>query len=248
MLKEALDRLLKLSRAGTEVIKVNDLPYSVNNGNGGFAIVNPPMTPAIEVQTLSGLLGLITSGVNGHDGAKLEKDYFLHVVDHDTVNLVALASNEFGQREIVATADAPNVEEYPFGQYVAPEIFAIYLQSRFEPTDDLLVLQSVIGRLTSETVATSADDGITQTVALKKGAALKTEVTLKPRVTLAPFRTFAEIEQQPRSEFIFRLKQFEAEQPPKLALFEADGGAWKVDAMRYIREHLTDQTKVKVVA
>lgn len=51
-------------------------------------------------------------------------------------------------------------------------------------------------------------------------------------VYLAPYRTFAEIE-QPVSKFVFRM-----ESGPKAALFEADGGAWKNEAILKIKEYL----------
>jgi hypothetical protein len=51
-------------------------------------------------------------------------------------------------------------------------------------------------------------------------------------VVLAPYRTFVEVT-QPESDFVFRMQN-----GPRCALFEADGGAWKLTAMRHIKEYL----------
>jgi hypothetical protein len=53
-------------------------------------------------------------------------------------------------------------------------------------------------------------------------------------VVLAPFRTFPEIK-QPESKFIFRMQS-----GPRAALYEADGGAWRNEAMSGIKEYLQD--------
>ena len=54
-------------------------------------------------------------------------------------------------------------------------------------------------------------------------------------VTLRPYRTFTEVT-QPESEFVFRMK--DDSMSVYCALFEADGGAWKREAMKNIKEHL----------
>lgn len=67
-------------------------------------------------------------------------------------------------------------------------------------------------------------------------------------VTLAPYRTFVEVK-QPESKFVFRMRK--SEEGPQAALFEADGGAWKIEAMQRVKEFLEDKlvgTGVKVIA
>lgn len=65
-------------------------------------------------------------------------------------------------------------------------------------------------------------------------------------VTLRPYRTFSEVE-QPSSEFIFRINQL-----ANMALFEADGGKWRLDAINnianYLKEELADQTNITILA
>lgn len=61
---------------------------------------------------------------------------------------------------------------------------------------------------------------------------------VKPIVKLKPYRTFSEVE-QPESEFLVRLSD-----GGRVALYEADGGAWKLQARRnvadYLKENLAD--------
>ena len=62
-------------------------------------------------------------------------------------------------------------------------------------------------------------------------------------VTLKPFRTFREIE-QPESEFILR---YQNRNGIEAALFEGDGGCWKLDAILRIKEWLSDKTEIPVI-
>lgn len=55
-------------------------------------------------------------------------------------------------------------------------------------------------------------------------------------VKLTPYRTFLEVK-QPASDFIFRMKQDKYD-GIVCAIFEADGGAWKMEAAHRIKEYL----------
>lgn len=52
---------------------------------------------------------------------------------------------------------------------------------------------------------------------------------------LQPYRTFLEVE-QPASDFLLRL-----DKEGRPALYEADGGAWKLEAKRNIAAYLCEQ-------
>ncbi|MDL2276354.1 hypothetical protein LJC02_01750, partial [Breznakia sp. OttesenSCG-928-G09] len=60
-----------------------------------------------------------------------------------------------------------------------------------------------------------------------------------PIFKVAPFRTFAEVE-QPNSRFLLRVRE-----GGEMALFEADGGAWKLEAQNnvstFIRKELEQE-------
>lgn len=127
------------------------------------------------------------------------------------------------------------VAEFPWGNFIDPDKFIIMAQSRFVETEDLAKIRSIVGNVKSEEVVQFSDDGISQQVTAKSGIARVENVVIPPRVKLAPYRTFIEIE-QPESEFVFRAKKGDG--LPYFALFEADGGAWRVDAMKRIKTFL----------
>jgi hypothetical protein len=111
------------------------------------------------------------------------------------------------------------------------------LQSCFEKTDDLDKILALVGTIKEENVRTTGDDGISQRVVAKTGIARVEEVDVPNPVTLVPFRTFVEVP-QPASKFIFRMQD-----GPKAALFEADAGAWKMQAMAGIKKFLKENIK-----
>ena len=79
-----------------------------------------------------------------------------------------------------------------------------------------------------------ADDGVSQTVQAKKGIASVENVVLPNPVTLRPYRTFVEVE-QPASKFVFRARDDDG---MEFMLVEADGGAWRGEAMKNIKTFL----------
>jgi hypothetical protein len=58
------------------------------------------------------------------------------------------------------------------------------------------------------------------------------EIPIPNPVKLSPFRTFIEVE-QPESLFVLRGRK-----GPQWALFEADGGLWKIKAIQNIKNWL----------
>ena len=83
---------------------------------------------------------------------------------------------------------------------------------------------------------------------MKQGARGKVDDIVPNPCRLRPIRTFTEVE-QPASLFVFRLEQGSNETVTG-ALFEADGGAWKLEAMSNIKRYLDEELKetgVKVI-
>ena len=74
---------------------------------------------------------------------------------------------------------------------------------------------------------------------MKTGIASKGEAIVPNPVILQPYRTFVEVP-QPYSQYIFRMKQDKYD-GIQCALFEADGGAWKIEAMKEIKAYLEEQ-------
>ena len=83
----------------------------------------------------------------------------------------------------------------------------------------------------------TADDGVSQKVTINKGVVTAEDVTIKNPVYLVPLRTFYEVE-QPASPFVLRFNE-----GADVALFEGDGGAWKLKAVKNIKDWLDNQLK-----
>lgn len=207
-------------------------------------------TPRAESITVHSLLGFCTYINDGFDG--LAKDDVMVVV-YDT-DYVALVSKLFGkdkQRESVIDATLCNVEKFPFGKFMTQEEFAIKFRSLFVPSEknDTNYVLSFVSKLYGGTSVTTEDDGITQQVGVSRGMSGKfaARESAKPIVKLAPYRTFREIE-QPESEFLLRMR-LDSDNIPLVALFEADGGAWRITAMRRIAEYIAKACPdVKIIA
>src|SRR3712207_352563 len=118
------------------------------------------------------------------------------------------------------------------GNYYGTEEFNILLQSAFVQNEDRDILLKVVGNIKEEVIKSVGDDGISQAATIKTGVATMGDVIIPNPVSLIPRRTFNEVE-PPESQFIFRMKD-----GPRCALFEADGGAWKNEAMKNIKEYL----------
>ena len=66
------------------------------------------------------------------------------------------------------------------------------------------------------------------------GVAAKADAIVPNPVQLRPYRTFQEVE-QPVSQFVFRIGD---RGTPEFKLVEAEGGIWKTEAVRKIKDYL----------
>lgn len=189
--------------------------------------ISPPKVTALKISTLGSLVELCTDKFEGFDVAK----HVIHVVSEKQVQVVTLESNVWKEREILIDCVLTETTGIEFGSFHSQEKFIIALLSSLSSTGDRDELAKLAGNATAETVTTAVDDGVTQMVSMREGASLQDTKAVKGLVLLAPWRTFRDIE-QPTSTFLFRVKK-EGDMP-KFALFEADGGAWKLEAVENI--------------
>lgn len=131
-----------------------------------------------------------------------------------------------------AVSDVPSIS---VNQYMSQERAVIELQSLYAVTPDRDYLLALLSHIDVNQGVSSVDNGISQEVSVRTGAVLKEQQTVQPIVHLQPYRTFLEVE-QPASDFLLRL-----DKDGHLALFEADGGAWKLEAKRNIAAYLGEQ-------
>ncbi|MDO5547217.1 MAG: hypothetical protein Q4F79_01885 [Eubacteriales bacterium] len=188
-----------------------------------------PKARGIELTTLSSLIEYIKSGVD-----KMQGDMIVHVKTPQKVALYSSLDDE-RTREYVIEVNA-ELPTFPFGRYLGHEEFCIGLQSKFLKNNDRELLLKFAGTVEAGTIANYGDDGVTQKATVKTGVASKSDAVVPSPVSLQAYRTFVEIE-QPECQYIFRMRQ-DRDQGIECALFEADGGAWKLQAMQSIKEYL----------
>jgi hypothetical protein len=235
MIKEAIDRILGL--APPTIHTVGNLEYTDKK----LDLLYPPGAKAVECSTLQGLVDLFTEDL---DAVKPD-EVLVHITSPTTVELISKDSDEHGRRRVWAEATYPGCESFKFGTWHNPENFVISAQQGFQRVKvenddgtfalDLDYMLQIASKITAENSTAHEDDGFAQRVAVKQGIALKAETILKPMVNLAPYRTFAEIDQV-LSQFVFRARI--GGESVQLALFEGDGGRWKLGAVAAIKAWL----------
>lgn len=228
--KEALEYLVNLGVKADPLVDVDERPYSVQEL---YPIKDIGPKP-LEFNFLDSLITYLQTGT---DIICRKNHLIIEIKSPTEIFLHTEIVGHFNQRftPVICTA---LVNPFPWGRFLDPEEFIIMAQSRFSETDDLAKVRAIVGNVKSEEVLQFSDDGISQQVTAKSGIARVENVVIPPRVKLAPYRTFIEIE-QPISEFVFRAKK--AEGLPYFALFEADGGAWRIEAMRRLKMYLETQ-------
>lgn len=232
MIKEAIEQVLSLAPPNLSVF--GELQYSDKR----LDLITPPAPLPVECSTLQGFADLYLSGI---DGVK-SNEVLVQVTDPSSVDLISKNSDKFGRRRVWVRAEYPEMEGFKFNQWHKPESFIISVQQHFQRVKiengdgsfapDLDYVLGIASKVTAENSISHDDDGFAQRVAVKQGVALKAETVLKPTVQLAPYRTFSEIDQV-ISQFVFRAKISEGD--VLLALFDGDGGRWKLGAVAGIK-------------
>jgi hypothetical protein len=230
MIKEALEYLVDLGETADPIIRVDEKTYSTKQ----LTPVKEVFPAAMELNFLDSLVTYIKENTDC-----LRPDYDL-IVEIESPTGIALHTELIGSfnQRFTPVRCVALVNPFPWDKFIDPDNFIIMAQSRFVETEDLAKIRAIVGNVKSEEVISFSDDGISQQVTAKSGIARVENVVIPPRVKLAPYRTFIEIE-QPTSEFVFRARK--AGELPHFALFEADGGAWRIEAMKRIKAYLEEQ-------
>ena len=122
----------------------------------------------------------------------------------------------------------------------------IALRSQFRPSEDRDYLLEMLASVSSQATVKSEDNGLGQQVSVNKGICNVQMQPIKSIVRLRPYRTFQEVE-QPESEFLVRLS-VDSEGGVRVALHEADGGMWRLDARRNIALYLAQALENEIDA
>lgn len=211
-------------------------------------LVRVPAAPepkALVVHTLSGLRDYVAANRDELELANL----VVHVEGPERVSLLSRLEGEHHQRFAYLTASSINrfaaVPAFQFGRFLAIADVTIALMALFGDSQQRATLLQILGTVKVEEGVQQEDDGVTQRVTAKRGIRLVSEVPVPSPIVLRPFRTFPELD-QPESPFVVRLHERGA--GVEVALFEADGGAWKLAAITgaaaWLRENLPPELAV----
>lgn len=225
MIKQALEYIVGLSKANVQ--EVNGSKYSDKQ----LSRINEDLrAEKINLFTLKSLVDYIKSNTD-----KIKGKLLVHVVSPSEVELISELDGD-RKRETLAyvTASLPRIR---LNEFIDQEAFIIMMQSMFVPNDDKALVMQVAGGVIENTVAEYGDDGVSQKATIRSGLANNMDVEVPNPVELIPFRTFQEV-QQVESSFVFRMR---SERGITCALYDADGGAWKIDAVMRIKEYLQEE-------
>lgn len=191
-----------------------------------------PFPSTMRFFTLDGVVDYIENNTehlipDEENGERL----ILQVEDHKTVRLLSQPDKYSKRRHVIAECVA-HAPEITYSRYMDVESFNTMLLSMFIPTESRETLFAVVKSLTKEQNCNTTDDGVSQVVTVKQGVSMASNVIFKNPVPLKPMRTFTEVD-QPESNFTMRI-----DEDARAALFEADGGAWKNDAVANIKSYL----------
>ena len=232
MIAEAITKILTLGEA--QVLKIEDREYS----NKQLYPIREDGPAPLLISTLTGIVDYLKKNVDKFSAEEL----LIHVASPTEVTLMSILLAPWGDRHRYVKV-VPDFKVFPFGQYQEVESFIIGLQSQFVQDEMTAEILKLVGNLKDENVMNIGDDGKSQQVTVRSGISSVAVANVPNPVELAPFRTFREIA-QPSSRFVLRMKQ-----GGMCALFEADGGAWKNEAVIRIKKFLEEAVPdVSVIA
>lgn len=218
-IKDALEYAVELAGNEQKIIQDDEGKEFYDRNKFSLSELNPKKYPdALKVRTLTGLINYLTED-HTIDGLSDEK-LIIHVKDPESVVMYTELDEE-QQRKTFMIAEA-QLPSFDYGRFHSVEQFNIKLQSIFIKTEERDLLLQFSSAISIDNGAKVEDNGVAQTTTIRNGVSSIGNAVAPNPVTLKPFRTFTEVD-QPESDFVFRLNR-----DAELALFEADGGIWKM--------------------
>nr|DAH55905.1 MAG TPA: hypothetical protein [Caudoviricetes sp.] len=229
--REALEYAVEL-REKQDVIFYEDGKTFYDRNKATLAELSPiKRAEPLEVNSLSGLVDYMKSEFRSMEN---DKKLLLHV-ESPTKVVIYSELDKDRKRESVIEATA-SLDSFPYGRWQDSEDFIINVLSLIQRDLDADAIRQCASQIRIEGGADLSDNGVSQTVTIKEGATLSKAEVPSP-AELRPYRTFLEVE-QPSSPFVFRINRL-----GECALFEADGGIWKHEAMENVSQYLVNELK-----
>jgi hypothetical protein len=221
MLKELAQYIVGLSKP--ELVDINGMLFS-DRKLERYDYKEPD---ALHFKSITGFLEYIKT-----DCDSTYAESFIHIKNYDRIEFLS-PLNDDNEREIYAICE-PDKINIMFNKFIEREQFNIMLQTGFVENNDLSDILRYIGNMSDKAVRTVGDNGISQEITIKSSTQGLIDVFIPNPVILKPYRTFTEIEPV-ESKFVFRMQE-----GGYCGLFEADGGAWKINTMHALEEYISD--------
>lgn len=244
--KDAIEKIEGMAKAADVIdVEIDGRHYTARELQ---PVIYEPRPAVLQVATLTGFSDYVKAN---HDKVELDKAVVIVRSHTEVVLATELWGEKYERSYLIAAKVDTGLKVYPFEQYLPVEGFVIAIRSMFEPTDDAERLISYVSRIKGGKTFGLDDDGISQSATVQSGVsgALQEKETAPIIVKLRPYRTFRDITQT-ESEFLFRLKLVDADAGVVgCALFEADGGRWRNEAILAVAAYLREQlSAVTVIA
>ncbi|WP_449452286.1 hypothetical protein [Streptococcus suis] len=240
-IKGALEYAVELANKEEKIIAAsNGKLYYDGNIHSLRELDARPIPPRLYLNTLDSLVDYLKTDLD-----QLGNKRVLVVVESPKEVIVyeELDKDANRARLVEVRSMTPDIH---FGIYEETSDFNIMLQSKFADAEDRGTVLEFASALKIDNGTEIVDNGVSQTATIKTGVASLGQAKAPNPVTLRPYRTFAEVE-QPASQFIYRINK-----AGYMALFEADGGKWKLDAINniadYLKSKLGEQDNITILA
>jgi hypothetical protein len=208
--------------------------------------------PGVEplcLMTLTGLLDYLTKDPDGissdldtpRTAEMVAKADIVQVLGPTSVQvLTSYQADDVLSRLTLAKATFEPPTSFTFGRWLSVEDFMISVQTLFTSDGDRDAVLARVGNVSHEHAITRKDDGVTQAMAVRAGVVSVDKIVIENPFRLAPFRSFPEVEQV-LAPFILRMKGGGKDGEIMAALFEADGGMWRIEAAQRVQQYILEK-------
>jgi hypothetical protein len=240
MIREAINRIIELAPPTLFKFEKDEDDEKRLYASDRLTAIKDPSPGSLDIHTLQGLCDWIDA-----DRGQVEmSEIIIAVEDYNRVRIYSVLQAKWAQRHHYITATPAPRDEFEFGRFMPIESFIIRVQCGFVDGPNKKKVIQAVSSVQGSLVKRADDDGVAQKVTVENEVTRRPEeTTLDPMVALQPFRTFTEVT-QPESLFLLRLKS-RPDSLPEVALFPADGGAWKNVAILAIADFLRENKTVK---
>jgi hypothetical protein len=201
MLKEAMQYLLNLAKAETQLI--NGVTYTDKNLSPILPYGRGEKT-GVLLRSLEGFCQYLLDCA-GMDNFSMTGSFI--VIQHSNEIEAFTQIDAYGRRFTLARLHFESEFNFQFGQFMTLENFMIGLMRNFHQGPDMEALIRLASSVSVEHSAEIKDNGVSQTITVKEGIEFSTKET-KTLYELSPKRCFPELGNVP-SKFFVRFK------PPK---------------------------------